>query len=410
METSPAQHPGGPSVAALPAGTIWRRIAAAGILAAGLGWVVLIFALSLTDRDVAGRDYIQYWAEGRQVLLHANPYDARAILRLEQSAGPGRNEVELSGSPPLVLLLAVPMGLFSARTGLILWFAVLFAALSVSLWLLWLVQGRPHTLIYLFGFLFAPVVACLQCGQISILLLLSLAAFLNLVESRPWLAGVVLIAWLLKPHLFLPFAVALVLWIFARRAYGVAAGFVLALGICLAAIWFFDPRAWTQYLQMMKEQRLIDDFVPTLSVAGQRLVGAHQVWLRFVPDAAACIWAAWYFRDRRHCWNLTREGMVTLLVSFLCAPYGFFFDESILLPAVLFGVLRAREHRRSPWPILVAGTIALIECVRFVPVTSLFYLWTTPAWALWYFYATGNRKKNELLPAISSGAPQELIR
>lgn len=408
MEISRAQDSGGSPAPAAPARTALRRVAAAGILAAGLCWVVLIFALSLTDREVAGRDYIQYWAEGRQVLSHSNPYDAAAILRLEQSAGPGRTEVELSGSPPLVLLLAVPMGLFSARTGLILWFAVLFVALSISLWLLWRVQGRPHTLIYLFGFLFAPALACLQCGQISIFLLLSLAAFLFFIESQSWLAGIVLVPWALKPHLFFPFAVALVLWIFARKAFRVLSGFLLALGICLAIIWYFDPQVWAQYLQMMREQKLIEDFVPTLSVAWQRLVSPTQVWLRFLPDVVACIWAAWYFRSRRERWNWTHHGMVMLLVSCLCAPYGFFFDESVLLPAALFGVLRARETKRSQWPIVVAGAAALIECFKLVPVTSLFYLWTTPAWALWYFYAA-RQKGNEPLPELANESPSQIV-
>lgn len=374
---------------------LWRRIAAAGILAAGFGWVVFLFAATLTDQGVAGRDYIQYWAEGRQVVLHANPYDAAAILRLEQSAGPGRTEAELSGSPPPVLLLAAPMGLFTARTGLVLWFAVLFAALSASLGLLWKVHGRPHTLMYLFGFLFAPALACLQCGQISILFLFSLVVFLYFVESRPLLAGAVLIPLILKPQLFLPFAVVLVLWVFARRAFGVLTGFALALGVSLVATYFLDPHAWPQYLQMMHEQKMIVDLVPTLSDVLQRFLSPHQVWLRFLPDLIACIWAVWYFRTRRERWAWTEQGMLALLVSCLCAPYGFFFDECVLLPAVFFAVLRAQETRRSRWPIVLAGTAALIESVKLVPVTSLFYLWTTPAWALWYLYATWGRRMGD---------------
>lgn len=372
--------------------SLWRRIVAAGIVLAGLGWVTFIFALSLTDQDISGRDYIEYWAEGRQVLRHANPYDSSAVLRLEQSAGPGRTDVEHSGSPPLILLLAAPMGLCSARTGLILWFAVLFSSLSASLWILWKVQGSPHTLMYLFGFLFAPALACLQCGQISILFLLSIVAFLYFLNSRPWLAGAVLVPLALKPHLFLPFAVALLLWVLNRRAFGVLAGFALALAACLAAVFWLDPHAWPQYMQMMRAENLIADYVPTLSNAMQHLINPHWVWLRFVPDAAACAWSVWYFRSRRERWNWTRHGMVVLLVSCLCAPYGFFFDESVLLPAVLIGVLQAKESGRSLWPIAIAAGAALLECTQLVKVTSLYYLWSIPAWLLWYLYATWERR------------------
>lgn len=371
--------------------SVGRRIAAATIVLAGLAWVTFVFALSLSDRDISGRDYIQYWAEGRQVLRHANPYDSSAILRLEQSAGPGRTDAEHSGSPPLVLLLAAPMALFSAKTGLILWFAVLFSSLSTSLWLLWKVQGSPHTLIYLFGFLFAPVLACLQCGQISILLLLSLVGFLYFLKSRPWLAGALLVPLALKPHLFLPFAIVLLLWVLNRRAFKVVGGFAFTLAACLAAVFWLDPQAWPQYMEMMRRENLIADFVPTLSNAMQHFIQIRWVWLRFVPDAAACLWAAWYFRGQRDRWNWTGQGMVVLLVSCLCAPYGFFFDESVLLPAVLIAVTVAKQSGRSLWPIAIAAGAALIECAQLVKVTSLYYLWSIPAWLLWYLYATRNR-------------------
>ena len=365
-----------------------RKIAAAAILAAGFCWVVFLFAITLTDSDVAGRDYIQYWAAGRQVLHHANPYDADAILKLEQSAGPGRTEAELSGSPPLVLLLAAPIAVFSARVGLIVWFAVLFASLCASLAMLWLLYGSPNSLLYLFGFLFAPVLACLQCGQISILFLLCILGFLYFLDSRPSLAGVLLVPLTLKPHLFLPFAVALMFWAGSRRSWRLLTGFTAALALCLAAVFYLDPHAWAQYLQMMRMQRLSDEFVPTVSNAMQRFLSPGTTWLRYLPDAAACVWAGWYVYTRRNRWKWTDQGWVVLLVSCLCAPYGFLFDESVLLPAVLTGVLRARRSGRSLWPIAIAAAAALIECFRMVRVTSLFYLWTAPAWLLWYLYAT----------------------
>ena len=381
-----------------------RRIAAGSILAAGFLWVVFLFAIHLTDRDVAGRDYVQYWAEGRQVLAHANPFDAAAILRLEQSAGPGRTEAEISGSPPLVLLLAAPLALFSAKTGLVLWFAAMFAALSASLWILWMLQGQPNTLLYLFGFLFAPLISCLQGGQIDILFLFSIMAFLYLLESHPWLAGACLVPLTLKPHLFLPFAVAVLLWIVSRRAYGVLAGFAVALGACLAAVYWLDPSAWPQFLLMMKSQNMIANFVPTLSNGLERVIDPHLAWLRFVPDAAACAWAAWYFRSQRKQWDWMHHGMLVLLVSCMCAPYGFFFDESVLLPAVLAAMMQARRSGRSLWPLWIVGAAALVECLCMVRVTSMFYLWTTPAWLLWYLFATRGFGKQAIAPELAASA------
>jgi hypothetical protein len=33
--------------------------------------------------------------------------------------------------------------------------------------------------------------------------------------------------------------------------------------------------------------------------------------------------------------------------------------------------------------------VALIEVIAVVPLTSQYFLWTTPAWLAWYLYATG---------------------
>ena len=42
--------------------------------------------------------------------------------------------------------------------------------------------------------------------------------------------------------------------------------------------------------------------------------------------------------------------MLLLLVSVMCRPYGWFFDETVLLPAVMTGVFRAKESGRSLIP------------------------------------------------------------
>ena len=83
------------------------------------------------------------------------------------------------------------------------------------------------------------------------------------------------------------------------------------------------------------------------------------------------------------------HGLLVLLVSAMCAPFGWFFDESMLLPAVLAGLYRAVEARRSILPLAAIGGAALVEALVGIQVTSPFYLWTTPAWLAWYLYATG---------------------
>jgi len=83
------------------------------------------------------------------------------------------------------------------------------------------------------------------------------------------------------------------------------------------------------------------------------------------------------------------QGLLLLLVSAMCTPYGWFFDETMLLPAVLAGLYRAVDGRRSVWPLALFAGVSLVEILASVQITSPYYLWTTPAWLAWYLYATG---------------------
>jgi hypothetical protein len=84
--------------------------------------------------------------------------------------------------------------------------------------------------------------------------------------------------------------------------------------------------------------------------------------------------------------------LLLLLVSALSAPYALLTDEVILLPAVLTGIYRADASGRSLLPFVVFAGAAMIEVFVKVPLSSAYYLWTTPAWLAWYLYATGGKK------------------
>lgn len=367
----------------------WRVVGAASIIAAGLCFVVGMYVADLSDKSAADRDFIEYWAAGQQLIHGANPYDPAAILRLERSAGLDGNQPKVSFSPPVAFFLALPLGLVGAKTGLILWLLLLLACLSVSIWVLWLLNGRPDSRYHLLGYVFAPALTCLMAGQLGIFLLLGVVLFLYLRQSRPFLAGVALLPCALKPHLFLPFGLALLLWMVSRRSYRVLIGFSATLVASCALTLSIDRHVWSQYPQMMRETGVLQAWVPTLSVSLRFLVDPHAAWVQFLPEAGACGWAVWYFWTRRARWDWMDQGLLVLLVSAMCTPYGWFFDETVLLPAVLAGLYRAVEMRRSLVPLGVIAGIALIETLASVEITSPFYLWTTPAWLAWYLYATG---------------------
>jgi hypothetical protein len=124
----------------------------------------------------------------------------------------------------------------------------------------------------------------------------------------------------------------------------------------------------------------------------------NAVWLQFLPVFAGCAWAFWYFWTRRERWDWMDGGLLLLIVSVLVAPYAWFTDEVILLPAILVGMYRASDRGRSLLPFGCIAGVALMEVLAGVQLPSGLYLWTAPAWLAWYLYAvrgTGQRRAEE---------------
>jgi len=241
----------------------------------------------------AERDFIEYWAAEQQFVHGGNPYSQTAILRLERSAGQSSNVVQVSYSPPVALCLALPLGFVDADLGNVLWMLALAASLLISIRILWILNGRPPNRLHLLGYCFAPVMACLIAGQLGIFFLLAVVLFLLFHKTRPYWAGIVLMPCALKPHLFLPLAVTLVLWCFTRNEHRILTGFSIALLVSCGLTLCFDPHVWTQYIQLMEKVKVMDVYVPTVSMTLRVLIDRSAVWLQLVPEAVACLWAAW---------------------------------------------------------------------------------------------------------------------
>ena len=363
-----------------------RAIAALCLVAIGIGILVLI----AKSNNAGQRDFISYWAAGQQLIHGANPYDREAVQRLERTAGYELSYRLIMRNPPVALFLALPLGLIGANAGLVFWLLALLACLVASVRMLWAMHGRPANRLHLLGYCFAPVMECLMAGQLGIFMLLGVVLFLYFYRSRPFLAGAALLLCAIKPHLFLPFGIVLLLWIVSNRAYRLLAGFIVAVFASCALTFCFDPHAWSHYSQMMSTSGIMDEVVPTLSEYFRLFVRPGSVWLQFLPQAAGCAWGVWHFWTRRDRWNWMHQGLLLLLVSVMCSPYALFTDEAMLLPAVLTGVYRAEASGRSLLPFGLFAGAAMMEVFAETSIASPYYVWTVPAWIVWYLYATGD--------------------
>lgn len=372
-----------------------------------------ICATLLGGHAAGTRDFVEYWASGHLLAHHANPYDRGAILGLERSVGfPAGDAALIMPNPPTALALVFPLGFLGPRAGELVWSLLLLASLVASVRMVWSMYGRPKNHLQVLGYSFGPALVCLMAGQISLLILLGLVLFLRLHRSSPFLAGVSLWLCLLKPHLFLPFGVVLLVWVMVTKSYRVFAGAGAALGVSATFALVFDPLVWHDYSQMMSAARIDRLPIPCLSVAICRALSPNSTWLQYLPAALGCAWALAYFRRHRDGWDWMEQGSLLMMVSVLVAPYSWLMDQAILVPAVLHAVYSTRS--RSLLAVLaLASTVIQVGLFRGEKLThSAVYLWTAPAWLAWYLCAvrTGRRREACDGPSRAGGVPTQGAR
>jgi hypothetical protein len=345
---------------------------------------------SLLRSGAAGtRDFVTYWAAGQQLVHHTNPYDRDAILGLERSAGfPSGDPGLIMRNPPSSLLFVLPLGFLGPRPGLLFWSLLLLACLVASVRMVWNMHGRPKNQLNLLGYSFGPALVCLMVGQVSLLVLLGLVLFLRLHRSSPFLAGVSLWLCLLKPHLFLPFGIALLLWVILTRSYFLLAGTAVALGVSTGIAFLLDPPAWMHYGQMIRAPWIDRLAIPCLSIVLRRNVSPNTIWVQYLPAALGCVWALAYFRRHRDHWDWMEHGSLLMLVSVLVSPYSWPMDQVVLMPALLHAVYLTRSRSLVAIFALSSAFVGVWSLRGNVPLYSAFYIWFVPAWLAWYLYAT----------------------
>ena len=285
------------------------------------------------------------------------------------------------------------------------WSLCLLACLVISVRAVWRLHDSPKTQLSVLGYTFAPALACIGAGQVSLFVLLGLVLFLRLHRSNPFLAGASLWLCALKPHLFLPFGVVLLAWVIVSKSYRLVTGLVSALALSVIIMYVVDPDAWTQYGRMMRAARVDRLAIPCLSNLLRRSINPDAMWLQYLPAVFACIWALHYFRIHYKDWNWLSHGSLLLLVSVLVAPYSWLVDQSILVPALLHGLYLSRS--RSLVMALGLTSAAIGKLPRFERPGPPFCIhpsmsWTTPAWLAWYLCATRARNSTDA-PALAGG-------
>ena len=338
--------------------------------------------LSAVFSTYAGQiDFIGYWATGKLLRAHTNPYSHAELLRVEHAAGGTWSQPIVMRNPPWSLFLVIPLGYCSLPVAIFLWLGLMLGAAVLSIRLLGAGSKPPPVVVYLF----APILYSAMSGQCPLFFLLGVALYFHSCRSRPWLAGLALTLPAMKPHLFLLFWPIVLVECIRRRQYRVLAGAALGMAIACAIAWAYDPRVWTDYTATMLTEGIQGIYMPNLPTSLRFLFPGRPEWLQLVPAAAGLVWAGWYYWRHRARWDWAEEGALLLGVSVLVSPYSWPFDQVLFLPAIV-KVCTAGLARRT-LAVFVVLDVAAAVLVMKIHLTSVAYVWTGPAWLIWYLWA-----------------------
>jgi len=373
------------------------------------GLLVAAFLLSASSRmrsNLAKRDSIAYWAAGKLLLQHQDPYDAVGVLRLERSEGYSEAKPLILRTPPWSIFMVAGLGLANAFTAWTFWIALLLASLIVSVRLCWRTYGEQRRLPAVFvmaAYLFAPVPACLVAGQMGLVLLLGIVLFFWLEQTRPMQAGAALLLPFAKPHLTALFWLILLVWIIDQKKGRIAAGFWLSLTAAICFPLLFDPAIFAHYRRMLVDAAVGHEFIPAFSGVVRMLFFRKMFWVQLIPLVVGLLWAVYFYRKHRSAWNWRQHGPALLIVSVVATPYAWLTDEAVVLPAILQAVMWVYLQRTRLWvrsKLIVGMFIALNALLLLilhakVPFSTGIYFWSSLVWLAWYYYARSLRRDGQ---------------
>lgn len=335
-------------------------------------------------------DFVALWSYGQFLAGHpaAGLYDAAGLDAFQVGLGMDTTRPFPFPYPPTFLLLIWPFGLVTSHQAFAAWFGLTVAAF------VWAASGPRFGALHVLALLAAPATTMgVAAGQTGFLSGALLIGGMRLIETRPWLGGLLLGVLTYKPQMGLLVPVALV----SARAWpgiGAAACAAVLSGLLAAAV--FGGSLWGDWLSSLAAYSAwFDAQTPLLTLkptitANLALLGVpHGAWALQVLAGGAMAALVWHAFRR----GVSLAGIgVLVAATALANPHEFYYDLPMLTAAVLFiGAARLRAGRPLQWweTILLAAVLCLPLAMFWTALlgtpapVSLPVLLAFAAWAAW---------------------------
>jgi hypothetical protein len=361
--------------------------------------------------------FLEYWAAGQLIKVGHNPYDFAELLRVQQGLGWSDSLPLIMWNPPWLLVWLYPLLWLDYAAAAVAWLGVNFLLILGVSSLLWAYfgDGRMRRLPIAWGasFAFAPALTTLGGGQVSGLLLLSLAGFLYFAR-RGWYfaAGAALAVCSIKPHVVFLFLLAVGWWILRERRWRTLAGGAAVIAVSCAVLWLLRPGWIADYRQALASPPLYW-MTPTLGGLLRFIAGAEHTQLQYVPTVTTAAAAAVLVLVRRPALRWSAAAGPILLISVLTAAYGWTYDQLVLLIPylqIVHWLVSDRAYSRANRVWIVAGLVAYSAGqlgLQAAHVNSFFAFWTVWVLGGTYMYAWRARRCGRQRDRPGDGRVQE---
>jgi hypothetical protein len=351
----------------------------------GIASVGLLIASWFQAMGTRGSDFLAFWGAARAVLegVPQAAYDLQWQERVQIGAGP--NEWFAFVNPPPFLFVAAPFGALPYPLAWIAWNAVTYA-----LWAWAAIKAFPR--LWLLALVFPGALIAAGHAQNGFVTGALLVGGVALVDRRPVIAGALLGALVVKPHL----ALLVPFWLAAGgrwRAFAAAAGSALGL---LAISWLaFGSATMIGYTSSWEASAAImrfgdaDFFLRMATPYSQiRIHGGEMLAIGAAALLALAMIALVMLAWRRFWQDGLATGAVMLAATAIASPYLFNYDLPFLVLPILWLVREALRDGFRPWEktLLVAlwlapyatRAMALPLGLNLMPLASALLLW--PVW------------------------------
>ncbi len=358
-------------------------------------WLLARMAPTLVDpKYLPADDFSHFWEAGQLNNQGQNPYDP---------------EQQLIFNPPWTLPAVMLFALFDYPLARLAWLLVNIAIVIYCAEKLWQIyRGSPNRrwLAWLLVFTFSPTISTLHKGQFTPLVLLGMVGFLLTIEQRKrwFLAGVCAALITVKPQLFYLFWPALGLWILHKRAWPLILGAGLAFSGLLALPMLTNPSVIAQYIEGSAAFSLAAWATPTIGTYLRALINLEQFWLQFIPSVLVVAWLVYYWFQKRQSWRWKDELPLLVLVSMATMPYGWTYDQVILLPALILAAIWFSKMKDRRWGLVSLALYILLNVLNLWLhryLDDFWFGWLAPGFLLCYLLIAWQRSKESKEAPVS---------